>query len=102
MIIDFSAHYVPASVIRRWEKTKAGPGKNFIYSDKNADAEFRLGLMEKYGVDMQAISLSAPALLPHDRDVVPDICRLSNERTMHSARPTLRSSSTSASSPCSI
>ena len=79
MIIDFSAHYVPASVIRRWEKTKAGPGKNFIYSDKNADAEFRLGLMEKYGVDMQAISLSAPALLAHDRDVVPDICRLSNE-----------------------
>jgi predicted TIM-barrel fold metal-dependent hydrolase len=79
MVIDFSAHYIPASIIKRWEKTKSGPGKNFVYSDKNADAEFRLGLMEKYGVDMQAISLSAPALLAHPPESVPDICRLSNE-----------------------
>ena len=79
MIIDFSAHYIPASIIRKWEKTKSGPGKNFVYSDKNADADFRLGLMDKYGVDMQAISLSAPALLAYGNDEVSDICRLSNE-----------------------
>ena len=48
MVIDFSAHYIPASVIKRWEKTKSGPGKNFVYSDKNADAEKLLsGLNEK-------------------------------------------------------
>ncbi len=79
MIIDFSAHYIPESVIKRWEKTRSGPGKNFVYSEKNADIDFRLGLMDKYGVDMQALSLSAPALLAYGNDEVHEICRLSNE-----------------------
>lgn len=79
MIIDFSAHYIPESIIKKWEKTKSGPGKNFIYSPKNADIDFRLGLMDKYGVDMQALSLSAPALLAYDSDEVHEVCRLSNE-----------------------
>lgn len=79
MIIDFSAHYIPESIIKRWERTKSGPGKHFIYSAKNADPDFRLGLMNKYGVDMQALSLSAPALLAFGNDEASDICKLSNE-----------------------
>ena len=79
MIIDFSAHHVPASIIMKWEGTKSGQGKHFVYSPKNADPESRLGLMDKYGVDMQALSLSAPALLAFDNNEVSEICRLSNE-----------------------
>ena len=79
MIIDFSAHYIPESLIKKWEKTKSGAGKNFVYSAKNADPDFRLGLMDKYGVDIQALSLSAPALLAFGNDEVHEICRLSNE-----------------------
>jgi predicted TIM-barrel fold metal-dependent hydrolase len=79
MIIDFSAHHIPESIIKKWEKTKSGQGKQFIYSPQNADLDFRLGLMDKYGVDMQALSLSAPALLAFGNDDVSEICRLSNK-----------------------
>jgi len=79
MIVDFSAHHIPASIIKKWEGTKSGQGKHFVYSPKNADPDSRLGLMDKYGVDMQALSLSAPALLAFGEDEVSEICRLSNE-----------------------
>lgn len=78
MIIDFSAHYVPQEIINRWKETTSSEGKQFMYSESNADVEFRLGLMDKYGIDMQALSLSAPALLAFDRNSVSEICRISN------------------------
>lgn len=79
MIIDFSAHHVPASIIKKWEGTKSSQGKHFLYSPKGADSDFRLSLMDKYGIDMQALSLSAPVLLAFGKDEVSEICRLSNE-----------------------
>ena len=79
MIIDFSAHHIPESIIKKWENTKSGQGKQFIYSPQNADIDFRLGLMDKYGVDMQALSLSTPALLAFGNDEVSEVCRLSNK-----------------------
>lgn len=78
MIIDFSAHHVPETLIEIWEKTEFGGRRGFDYPRRNADPEVRLGLMEKYGIDMQAISLSAPFLLAFSAEETPDICRSSN------------------------
>jgi predicted TIM-barrel fold metal-dependent hydrolase len=77
MIIDFSAHHIPQAIIAKIQKTNFGKGKQDIYS--NADPDFRLGLMDKYGVDVQALSLSAPRLLAFNNNEVSEICRLSNE-----------------------
>lgn len=78
MIIDFSAHHIPESIIQMWEKTDVGKRKSFDYPRQNADPEVRLGLMEKYGIDIQALSLSAPVLLAFSAEDAPKICRLSN------------------------
>lgn len=78
MIIDFSAHHIPETLIKIWEKTEFGGRKRFDYPHRNADPEVRLGLMEKYGIDMQALSLSAPFLLAFSAEEAIDICRLSN------------------------
>jgi predicted TIM-barrel fold metal-dependent hydrolase len=76
MIIDFSAHHIPEAIIARIQKTKFGKGKKDI--DSNSDPGFRIGLMDKYGVDLQALSLSAPRLLAFGDNEVSEICRLSN------------------------
>jgi uncharacterized protein len=76
MIIDFSAHHIPREIMTRIQQTSYGKGKRDIYS--NADPEFRLKLMDKYGVDVQALSLSVPRLQAFGDTEVSEICRLSN------------------------
>ncbi len=79
MIIDIFCHHISKSVGKLLNKAKYyGEGKEFSYPPQNADAEVRLGLMEKYGIDIQALSQTAPVLLGFGAEDADEICRLSN------------------------
>ncbi len=80
MIIDIFSHHISKSVGRIIERGKYyGPGKQMPYPVQNADAEVRLGLMDKYGIDVQAISQTTPVLLGFNPVDAAEICRLSND-----------------------
>ena len=55
-----------------------GRTREFIYPVQNADPEVRLAVMDKYGVDIQALSQSSPVLLGFDSEEAAELCRLSN------------------------
>ena len=79
MIIDISAHHISRSVSKLMGKAKYyGEGKEFPYPLQNADPEVRLGLMERYGIEVQVLSQTAPVLLGFGADEAAEICRLSN------------------------
>ncbi len=80
MIIDIFSHHISKSVGKIIEKGKYyGPGKQFPYPAQNADAEVRLALMDKYGIDVQAVSQTTPVLLGFNPEDAAEICRLSND-----------------------
>jgi len=80
MIIDIFSHHISRSVGRIIEKGKYyGPGKQMPYPVPNADAGVRLALMDKYGIDVQAISQTTPVLLGFNPEDAAKICRLSND-----------------------
>jgi len=81
MIIDILAHYISQPVCQILEKTSHyfGSGRDFGYAPYNADLEKRLGVMEKYGVDIQALSQTAPILLGFNAAEAAEICRISND-----------------------
>ncbi|MEM2320917.1 MAG: amidohydrolase family protein [Candidatus Bathyarchaeia archaeon] len=84
MIIDFSAHIIPRHVGKILiKKSYYGPieeGKEytFTYPLENDDPQYRLVIMEKFGVDMQLLSPTAPMLLGFD-DEVSEIARMTND-----------------------
>jgi len=79
MIIDIFSHHISESVGVILEKTKYyGEGKEFPYPLQNADPEVRLALMEKYGIDMQALSQTTPILLGLSNEDAAELCRRSN------------------------
>ena len=51
------------------------------YSPQNADPDVRIGLMDKYGVDMQLLNQSTPILLGFGPEEAAKICILSNDNT---------------------
>jgi aminocarboxymuconate-semialdehyde decarboxylase len=55
-----------------------GPGKQFPYPVENGDPEVRLKLMDRYGVNIQALSQTTPVLLGFGSEDAAEICRLSN------------------------
>lgn len=86
MIIDVLAHHVSKSVAEILE-TKPYYGesatfnaaiKQLPYPIPNADPEVRLGYMEKYGIDMQALSQTGSVLIGFDAGDSAEICRRSN------------------------
>lgn len=80
MIIDILAHHISKPVGKLLLKAKYyGEGREFPYPPQNADPEVRLKLMEKYGVDVQALSQTAPVLLGFGAKDAVEICRLSND-----------------------
>jgi predicted TIM-barrel fold metal-dependent hydrolase len=80
MIIDVFSHHISKSVGRIIEKGKYyGPGKQMPFPVQNADAEVRLALMDRYGIDVQAISQTTPVLLGFGTEDADEICRLSND-----------------------
>ncbi len=79
MIIDIFSHHISRSVGQLIGGNKYyGEGKEFPYPLQNADPEVRLDLMEKYGIDIQALSQTAPVLLGFGAEDAAEICRLSN------------------------
>ena len=79
MIIDIYSHHISKSVGEIMEKQKYyGAGKEFTYPVNNADPEVRLKLMDRHGVDIQALSQTTPVLLGFGPDDAAEICRRSN------------------------
>ncbi len=82
MIIDFSAHYISKRVgdyIPKAGWYGSDPGAPIPFPAQNFDLGIRLGLMEKYGIDMQALSQTAPVVYGFTAEEAAEICRLSND-----------------------
>jgi len=79
MIIDIYSHHISKSVGKILLKSKHfGKGKVLQFPLQSADAEVRLGLMDKYGIDIQALSQTAPVLMGFNAEDAAEICVLSN------------------------
>ena len=80
MIIDFSAHLISRRVGEMIKKAGwYGPGTIMDFPQQNADPEVRLALMEKYGVDMQALTQTAPVTVGLNPMDAAEVCRVSND-----------------------
>lgn len=80
MIIDIFAHHISRKVGEKLARTPYyGEGKQFNYPPQNADAEVRIGLMDKYGIDIQALSQTTPVLLDFNAEEAAEICHISND-----------------------
>jgi len=111
MVIDVFSHYVSRSVcakvgrIRCLPEEKADPAKweeKFKYPRDSADPEVRIALMDKYGIDAQALSFTAEGLRGFNPQEAAEVCRQANRDNYGCARPIRRGSSMSASSLCSM
>lgn len=79
MIIDIYSHHISKSVAEILARGKYyGKDKQFPYPVENGDPEVRLKLMNKYGVDIQALSQTTPVLLGFGPGDAAEICRRSN------------------------
>jgi predicted TIM-barrel fold metal-dependent hydrolase len=56
-----------------------GEGSEFSYPPQNGDPEVRLKLMEKYKIDVQALTQTTPVLLGFGPEEAAEICRRSND-----------------------
>jgi len=80
MIIDIFCHHISKRAEKILAKAKYyGAGKQFPFPSQNADPEARLELMDKYGVDIQALSQTTPVLLGQTAEDAAELCRISNE-----------------------
>jgi aminocarboxymuconate-semialdehyde decarboxylase len=79
MIIDIYSHHISKSVAEILATAKYyGQGKQFAYPVENGDPEVRLKLMDRHGVDIQALSQTTPVLLGFGPEDAAEICRRSN------------------------
>ncbi|MFC1911001.1 amidohydrolase family protein, partial [Chloroflexota bacterium] len=79
-IIDAYSHIITRRVGKILLKEKYyGPGKQMQYPANNADAEIRLAIMEKFGIDVQVLTQTTPVLLGFNAADAAEICRLSND-----------------------
>jgi predicted TIM-barrel fold metal-dependent hydrolase len=80
MIIDIYSHHISRAVAGMVAKGNYyGTGKQYLFPAQNADAEVRLGLMDKYGIDIQALSQTTPILMGFGAKDAAKICRASND-----------------------
>lgn len=83
MIIDIFCHHISRPVGKLMDQKSKyygnTPGKEYPFPPQNADPEVRLGLMEKYGVDMQALSQTTPVLMGLNATDAAEVCRISND-----------------------
>jgi predicted TIM-barrel fold metal-dependent hydrolase len=80
MIIDIFSHHISKSVGEMVARGKYyGQGKQYPYPAQNADAGVRLALMDKYGIDVQALSQTTPVLMGFNAGEAAEICRVSND-----------------------
>ncbi len=85
MAVDIFCHHVPRSVrqlIKKagfYEMTSSERSGWQAYPANNADPEVRLQVMDKYGIEIQAICQTVPVLIGSNAGEAAEICRLSNE-----------------------
>jgi predicted TIM-barrel fold metal-dependent hydrolase len=80
MVIDFSCHHISRRVGDYISKAGwYGPGTIMGFPPENSDPEVRLALMDKYGVDVQAISQTAPVVIGLTSEEATEVCRMSND-----------------------
>ena len=87
MIVDVFCHLISSSVgsivengrraRERGVTAEAGP-RRFPFPRQNEDPETRLSVMERCGIDVQAVSLTMEALYGFEPAEAAEICRLSN------------------------
>jgi uncharacterized protein len=79
MVVDVYCHHLSKKVAELVGKGKYyGEGKEFSFPSQNADPEARLALMDKYGVDVQALCQTTPVLLGLSPQEAAEVCRQSN------------------------
>ncbi|WP_347246324.1 amidohydrolase family protein [Thermogutta sp.] len=72
LIVDFSSHVIPPNSTGIFKRS-------WMHDENQEDPEFRIRLMEKYGVDIQVVHLSAAHLYGLDAREAERACRLSND-----------------------
>jgi len=80
MIIDVFSHHLSKGVEPLLEKAGYyGEGLEYPYPKSNADPEIRLSLMDKYGIDVQALSQTTPVMLGMNDEDAAEVSRISND-----------------------
>lgn len=83
MIIDIFCHHISRPVGKLMDRKSKyygnTPGKEYPFPPQNAEPEVRLGLMEKYGIDVQALSQTTPVLMGLNAADAAEVCRVSND-----------------------
>lgn len=81
MIVDFTAHIIPKSVLGLLDNLPLSkdfpPGKWF--TTDQADPERRIKMMKKYGIDMQVLSLGSPHLAGTTPEQAASLCKNFND-----------------------
>ena len=77
MIIDVFAHYISPTISKMIEKGKYA--RHYRYPAQNADPEVRIALMDKYEIDIQAVSQTSPVLMGFNPSEAAEICQVSND-----------------------
>lgn len=72
MVIDFSSHVIPPGSSGIFKRT-------WLHEEGQEDPEIRIKLMDKYGVDVQVVHLSAAHLSGLDAREAARACRISND-----------------------
>jgi predicted TIM-barrel fold metal-dependent hydrolase len=79
MVIDIFAHYATKKTVSLL-KTKPGfRGSSAGFGKNSADPDVRLGLMDKYGIDIQALTQTTPAISGLSPEDATEICRICND-----------------------
>ncbi len=87
MIVDIFCHHVSPTNIEiiekgRWEREGKAPDegspRKFVCPAQNADPEVRLSIMDKYGINVQAVSLTMETLDGFDTEAAAEICTRAN------------------------
>jgi predicted TIM-barrel fold metal-dependent hydrolase len=79
MIVDIFNHHISKRVASYLSQDKYyGEGKEFVYPVQNADPEARLGIMHKYGIDVQALTQTVPLLSSFNAEQAAEVCHISN------------------------
>jgi uncharacterized protein len=79
MIIDIFAHYASKKALALLEAKPGFTGSSRGFGKSSSDPEARLRMMDKYGIDMQALTQTTPAISGLSRADAAEMCRICND-----------------------
>jgi predicted TIM-barrel fold metal-dependent hydrolase len=79
MVIDIFNHYVAEKTLTLLERTPGFTGSSRGFGKTASDPDQRLAMMDKYGVDIQAISQTTPAITGFSPQDAAELCRICND-----------------------